>query len=131
MTKWGRIHHFTEKENWGEPHLMNDLLLVRLDSFRNKVAAPFVVTCGTQGKHAPKSAHYTGYAVDGLFPKHESNVLDMLHIAIRLNFHGIGYYPEWEYNGEKVGGWHLDVDPRRIAMWLGIGPEISRKYHID
>jgi len=128
MDKWSRLQHFNENENWGEPTRMDELLLVKLDRFRSKVGFGFTVTCGTQGTHTPKSAHYRGEAVDGVFGKTNKHFLEILFTALREGFHGIGYYPHWRNKGVVVGGWHLDMAPDRIAMWLGI---LNDKGHQD
>jgi len=127
--KFDRLSYFSADENWGDPLKMDDCLLIKLDSFRGRVGVPFVVTYGTQGEHTPNSSHYKGLAVDGVFKNPKVSILEMLFMACRINFHGIGYYPNWELNGKVVGGWHLDMAPDRVAMWLGIEENNTRKYY--
>lgn len=117
---WNQLKHFKITENWGEPERMHPQLLIELEAFREKIATPIVVTCGTQGSHAKESEHYKGNAVDIVLPKVPLKELpDVLMEALRFKFNGLGIYSFWKYNGDVVGGLHLDVrTAKHRALWL-------------
>lgn len=118
---WSKIKHFTESENWGDTSLIKLELIQRLDAYREEIATPIFVSCGTQGKHAPNSLHYTGDAVDILFPKTGvSNIPMLAKIAIEHGFNGIGLYNSWKLNGVKIGGMHLDIRIGKRKIWIGL-----------
>jgi len=129
MKDWSLVDHFNINENWGNPLLINEDLIYKLDGFRKELGVPIIITCGTQGKHKAGSFHYTGDAVD--FVISDSCIydpLDIAFLALRFGFSGIGYYPHWKLNGKEVGGWHLDLTTKRKAMWLGVMVKGEQEY---
>jgi len=118
---WPQLKNFSPNENWGNPEKMDHRLLKLLDVYRTVVDEQIFVSCGTQGQHVQNSLHYQGKAVDILFPNQHRSLFDCFLIAERFNFGGIGIYPDWVYNGKKIGGLHLDI---RIvdyaARWIGV-----------
>lgn len=99
---------------------MSETLVLELDAFRGFTNERIFISCGTQGKHAPNSKHYTGNAVDIIFPGiFPGDLPDLYFAASRFVFTGIGVYPYWEINGVRHGGLHLEISeekPRRLWM---------------
>lgn len=127
---WASIRHFKAEENWGNPGLMQAVLVSELDAFRDYLAQNVVVTCGTQGKHADGSLHYVGRAVDIVVPGWTRPLIDLWIEASRFGFTGIGLYRDWCYNGNKVGGLHLERDHvlGRRKFWIAIKQQDSQVY---
>lgn len=119
---WKNSLHFKKTENWGDPEKMSSIIVSELDAFRGWIKKPFVVTCGTQGKHSKNSTHYLGLAVDFIVPELEPKDMPDLFIeAARFRFCGIGIYPHWVYNGKVVGGMHVDCRRARVKQhWIGL-----------
>lgn len=122
---WAKLKHFKRSDNWGDPDKMSRSLLFELDAFRAFIGRPIVVTCGTQGVHSPKSQHYQGLAVDIVFPGAKPcDLIDTFFAVARFNFNGVGLYPHWKMNGQKVGGMHLDqrvlTPGQHKAQWMAI-----------
>ncbi len=129
MRDWTLVNHFTKDENWGNPFLINEDLIYKLDGFRKELGVPIIITCGTQGKHKAGSFHYTGDAVDFVIADRCAlDPLDIAFLALRFGFSGIGYYPHWKLWGKEVGGWHLDLTTKRKAMWLGVMEKGEQAY---
>jgi len=116
------LQWFSPNENWGDPFMMNGLLLLLLDAIRGRWGKPFVIHCGyeTSG-HASKSQHYVGNAVDfhikdelPFYAQVEKmeQILAELQVADKV---GLGIYPDWAHPG-----FHLDVRGTR-ARWGRIG----------
>lgn len=52
-------------------------------------------------------------------PDFNGALVDLLFVAMRFNFMGVGIYRDWEWKGKKTGGLHLDMrtaDHR--ALWF-------------
>jgi hypothetical protein len=62
----------------------------------------FIVHSIVAGKHAKKSKHYIGQAIDGHFAK--LNLYQSVMVGLKAGFGGIGYYPWWNNPGV-----HLDI----------------------
>lgn len=106
---WAAIRHFKAEENWGNPGLMQAVLVSELDAFRDHLGIPIAVTCGTQGQHTDGSLHYVGRAVDIVVPDPgPRTIVDLWIEAARFGFTGIGLYRDWCYNGKQTGGLHLE-----------------------
>ena len=127
---WEEISpYFSKKENWGDYNKMDHGLLRLLKELRLSIQVPIIITCGTQGVHAPGSQHYSGHAVDIVLRGSKLSVVDELITILKLPFQGVGYYPEWSLDGEITGGWHLDVrDQKHKSTWIGITENGKRKY---
>lgn len=129
--KWKTLKYFkpdSKLDNWGDPAKMDPFLLIFLDEFRDAVGSPLIVTSGYRG--GDPAQHGLGRAVDVVAPKWEGSLFDLYLMAERFNFTGIGLYRDWFYNGEKIGGLHLDtrlilgsnVDAHKGARWTCVRP---------
>lgn len=134
---WDKLRYFSREskvDNWGDPSLIDFEHLKRLDDFRHFVGVPIYVTAGvnTSG-HSSKSFHYPengACATDIMLPDYEGNIIDLTLDALRFGFHGLGVYPHWKFNGEMIGGLHVDSRPLkwdqdetlnyRQARWMGV-----------
>lgn len=134
---WEKLRYFKATDTsdvWGDPKLIDDTLLWRLDDFRHYLGVPIHVLHGVKsGGHSSKSYHYVANgacAVDIIIPKYQYSAIDLILDATRFGFTGIGYYPDWKYRGDVVGGLHLDTRPLvtesdrtlnyKHARWLGV-----------
>lgn len=123
MTSFPQLRFFSEKEFAPHPEKMSHDFLYRLDSFREYLRVPMFVTSSSGGSHSPTSFHYKGLAADIIVPEQKGSLAALWLMAERFDFTGIGIYPEWEYNGKKCGGLHLDYRPMKFfqgARWIGI-----------
>jgi hypothetical protein len=143
---WKKLRYFkpdSQIDKWGDTSAIDEILLYRLDDFRHWVNTPVIVTAGVQNSgHAKRSYHYKengACAVDVVLPKYEKSAFDLILDASRFGFTGIGYYPHWKYNGETVGGLHLDTRPLlwdkdlttnyNHSRWLGVlGADNKQRY---
>lgn len=118
-SKWANLDHFGPNENWGDPTKMKSKFLRELDDYREFIKRPIFISQGSQGTHAKNSIHYDGLAADILFPGTSLKDLpDLLLQATRFAFKGIGFYPYWNYHGDRIGGLHLDMRPTElVALW--------------
>lgn len=116
---WKRMRNFHAWEAWGNWSLIDVRLVLELDKFRSFLNKKIVISCGTQKTHTRNSFHYQGLAVDVVIPRlGEMSFLDLFIAASRFDFHGIGLYPDWKYNGSNVPGLHLDC--RQFSdTWTG------------
>lgn len=129
--EWASLKFFAPTENWGNPGLMRLPLLQELELFRELLGVPVVVTCGTQGEHAKGSSHYLGEAVDLVAPRYMGSLFDLYTCASRLGFTGLGLYRDWCFNGNTVGGLHLELSrpsPHR-KLWLCTTDQGVQVYH--
>ena len=117
MEIWRLLDNFTEKENWGVPEKMNPVLLLLLDKLRDKVGHVFRINCGYSAeRHASKSQHYLGNAVDfvivGVPFVQASRLLQdaLLELGVADEV-GLGCYPFW-----NTPGFHIDIRGER-ARW--------------
>jgi len=122
---WKKCRYFNKDskiDKWGDTKLINGTHLLRLDDFRHYLGIPIYVTSGVKTKgHAKNSYHYPrknkagkligACATDIVIPDYEFTPFDLVLDAQRFGFTGIGYYPHWRFNGEIVGGLHLDSRP--------------------
>ena len=116
----------SEFENFS---LMNTELLSNLDSLREYLAVPIIISSSTGGEHEVGSQHYQGNAVDIVIPNYRGSLFSLYLIIERFNFTGIGIYPDWQYNGSKLGGFHLDQRfvKNQGARWIGLSNQVSGK----
>jgi len=129
LANWDDLQYFRHYENWGNASLMDETFLRMLDGFRGGLGGPVVISRGTQGNHVSGSAHYRGEAADVILLSC-TRFLEVIFLAGKHGFTGIGYYPHWKHNNKVVGGWHFDNSTERSAMWLGILDEDGmQKYH--
>src|SRR3954470_15981094 len=70
--------------------------------------------------------HGKGLAGDILVPS--MNLLDLYLTAERFAWTGIGVYPDWQSNGQPVGGLHLDLRVGVPARWMGLGRGANNLY---
>lgn len=135
---WDKLHFFKPGiGTWGSPDEINDEVLLRLDDFRRYLNVPVYVTSGVRPDQDGKSSYHTrrngSCAVDIMMPECKLHPIDLILAATRFGFNGIGYYPDWEWNGLKCGGLHLDTRPLGIdadgtknyghSLWMGIKVE--------
>lgn len=131
---WHHLDHFTKQENWGDPDRVSGLLLLLLDTLRDRWQARFIIHCAWEpGGHAAQSQHYLGNAVDFHIEDGQPFALQiavMERFLAKLNVSdrvGLGIYPDWNHPG-----FHLDVRGEK-ARWgrLGttyVGLEEARAY---
>lgn len=126
------INHFRpdSSDQWGDPAQISHELLQKLDMLRDRVNAPIHVTSGyrTQAKYGiVHSQHMLGKAVDVVCP--DVPLSKFYAMAQACSFQGLGVYPSWIWNNQKVGGLHLDVRDPPVARWMGIpDPVVGEKY---
>lgn len=128
MSAWDKVLYFkkdSKTDNWGDPDLIEDELLLKIDRFRYACGSPVIITSGAGGKHREGSFHYKGQALDLIILNRPKIVhpIDAIFKAFKCGFTGIGYYPDWRYHGMQVGGYHLDIGDRpgnRIGTWMGV-----------
>lgn len=118
---WSQLKHFKREENWGNPELIRPQLLLALDKWADLLSSTVIISCGTQGKHAPTSKHYSGEAVDVVLPHNSRSLFDTYLMAERFNFSSIGLYSYWKYNDTVVGGLHLEVSDH-VGRWISVEP---------
>jgi len=130
---WKELNYFRKHENWGEPEKLSDSLLFKIDNARAYINSPFIITCGTQGKHKSK-LHGEGLALDFIILS-KKHPIDLLISIERFDFGGIGYYPHWQYNGRTTGGWHVDVrtveEHQGGARWMGVLGENGKQKYVS
>lgn len=121
---WERLRYFNRSENWGVPSKISSQLLLKLDQTRHFLNTPMHVNRGFDPSAAKTSTHLEGKAVDLVLPECRRHPVDILIAIERFDYGGIGYYPHWEFRGEMIGGWHLDVRVREkhtaSARWMGV-----------
>lgn len=109
MTDWSKVRYFKSSEPWGDSSRINSGLVFLLDEFRHHLGLPFHVTFGTQGKHVAPW-HELGLAVDGVVDCGTRDKLDVILMATRLPFHGVGVYPKARHPlCTNPLGFHFDV----------------------
>lgn len=97
--------------------ILHPILLQKLNSLRNKIKNPIIVTSGYRCSSYNKdvggvkgSYHLFGMAADIYAPK--VFLKDLLKSAEGIGFSGIGYYPKGNFL-------HLDIRPAGPARWQG------------
>ena len=126
---WQKVRqHFrpdSDIDNWGDASAIDDELLLVLFDFRVWIGVPIYVLWGTNGKHGTDSFHYVqngACAVDIAIPDYPKTPIDLLLDVFRFDFRGVGFYPDWKYNGKPAKGLHLD---RRPLKW---DPDHTKNY---
>jgi len=136
---WDQLKHFTRDDAWGDSSKMNFQLIWLLDCYREYIDRPIYVTCGTQGKHSPRSWHYSGNAVDVIIDKKDTTRMDLILAAFRFPFSGFGIYPYVLHTecSEPIG-FHFDSRPvsslpRGItqAQWMGIKQKDGSNKYVE
>lgn len=124
---WSQFAYINEKMNWGDASKMDAAFLYTLDSWCIFEKKGIFITPhgGTSGNHKPGSMHYVGKACD--FIVLNASLDDSLDVFVSLSrfpFTEIGIYPDWHYNGKKVGGFHVGLDNRQMMvrkkLWIGL-----------
>lgn len=106
-------------DKWGDASRINRDLLTELDRFRHHLGIPVYITSGFRNGSGT-SQHDHGNAVDIVVPGYQKTLFDLYLEAERFGFTGIGLYPDWKWNGDEIGGLHLDVRSAvKGARWLG------------
>ncbi len=126
VPQWLQMRYFHPTE-FHRPYDMQFSFMLAVDNFRHFIATPILVTSSNDPseKHSNTSLHYPGRAIDLVAPGFDGTLLDLFIAATRF-FGGIGVYPDWRYNGRKVGGLHVD-DRDEPGFWLGIRSKTKKK----
>ena len=110
LADWKDLKHFNPSENWGDWKLIDVRLILELEKLRDFLNKQIIISAGTQKSHSASSYHYKGLAVDCVIPiSGTMSLLDIFFAASRFDFHGIGIYRDWSYNGINAYGLHLDM----------------------
>jgi len=133
---WEQLRYFKPEglDVFGDKDAISDSLLQHLDDFRHFISVPVFVTSGVRPETDGKTSYHTrsrgSCAVDVVCPDFRGHPVDLIFTAMRFGFTGIGYYPDWEWQGERCGGLHLDMRPLGIdangtpnyghSLWMGI-----------
>jgi len=134
MIAWNRIEHFTRDE-FQDPRygpesgdLIDPTFLVMIVRLRIETGWPMVVHWAVGGAvdidgahgHADRSYHLRDMgckAIDFHFVTEVSVRLQYYEVA-RAGFSGVGFYPEWTWNGMITPGYHLDGrQKKRTQRW--------------
>lgn len=95
------------------------ILIDNLKDLQAFIKVPIIITSAL--RPGDPAEHGRGLALDVMVPTYPGALLDLYLAAERFDFSGIGVYPEWRYNGNKIGGLHLDLRAADYgARWLGI-----------
>lgn len=142
---WDQLRYFkfnSKTDRWGSPEDISDNLLLRLDDFRDWLGVPIYVTSGVKKDgHSKRSYHYKengACAVDIVIPNYMESDFDLILDATRFGFTGIGFYPHWKWDGQTVGGLHLDMRPLKWdsddtlnysnSRWMGVMVDGKQEY---
>jgi len=107
---WTQYKYFTASENWGDPDMMQHVLIAELERLRTIIRGPIIILSGY--RDGDTGTHGAGIAAD--IYASGVNTLDLYIEAIRLDFRGVGLYPEWRPNG----GIHVDMRTAvHRALW--------------
>lgn len=126
MIDWSQIKYFTPKERWGNPSMMNEKFVKKLDAFRAFVNHPIFITEGYAiNGHSPNSYHYKGMAADCKFINKDLK----FHVwaALHSPFGGVGIYT-W---GPFL---HLDDRPHlpgKRTIWISHRPQIYEPFNME
>lgn len=117
-------------DQWGsDPSKISPELLKKVDQLRLLLGHPMHVTSGYRPKDYG-SQHALGLALDLVCPA--VTLRTLYQAAEHIGFNGLGVYPAWRYDGQVVGGVHVDVrelngNPK--ARWMGVpGVKIAQEY---
>ncbi len=129
VSDWNKLKYFHSNENWGNPFGMDKTFMFFLDDLRGYVGRPFVVNCGTQGRHSSNSFHYKGRAVDGCFlglsPIEALDiVMEKLHIHGLTDKVGVGFYPHWNTPGLHIDDRNVD-GTKPPVFWVRLDRRID------
>ena len=130
MKNFKNIKHFKPSEFY-TPESISHELLCRLDALREYLGHSIVITCSTDGVHVEGSQHFLGRAVDIMVPTYQGSLFSLYLIIERFGFRGMGLYPNWNYKGQMIGGFHLDVrklEGYQSAKWLGVFIKGEQRY---
>jgi len=119
---WDYLKHFTAVERWGSPSSMNGLLVILLDTIRDRYGAcRFVIHCGYEtAGHVKNSQHPRGNATDFHIDTpsplaDQAARLEMIFKDLQVHDRvGLGVYPDW-----NNPGFHLDIGG--FGRWGRIG----------
>lgn len=139
INTWKNLRYFkptSKYDNWGDPVAIDETLLHRLDNFRHFIGHPVYVTSGVRNNESSKRSYHHpvkgACAVDVVIPDYEKTAFDLVLDAMRFGFNGVGFYPHWKWQGNVVGGLHLDTRKTvndRSAQWMGVlSPEKKQVY---
>lgn len=111
-----------KKDDFGAVQPQVKAEIERMSNFIN--AEMFITSAYRSGD--PKQ-HGIGLALDLICPS--IPLLDFYFAASRFAWKGIGIYPDWELNGKKVGGLHVDlrVNEKR-DLWMGVKENGNQVY---
>jgi len=97
--------------------MLHSLLLQKMKGLRYKIQKPVIITSGYRCPAynlkvggVKNSYHLLGMAADVYVPG--INLLDLLKVAEKIDFSGIGFYPQRNFL-------HLDIRPAGPARWQG------------
>jgi hypothetical protein len=134
------MNYVTESEIDGD---VKPKTISTTNRFIRCIRSIFRINLFTKGKHAPKSYHYVGMALDGqigkfdssrqptafdeakllcelmkIISKPEKSIFEQAIVARLSGFAGVGIYPDWN----PKAGLHLDIRETPIA-WIGLNKE--------
>lgn len=122
MDNFAGIKHLNPDEgNWGDASKIDATLLQMVDQLATYLDTKIFVTSGYRPQ-SDGSQHQLGKALDIMVPEYEGTLLQFYQAAEALGFPGLGVYPRWRYNGQAIGGLHVDVrdTPNQHARWMGV-----------
>lgn len=138
-------------DQWGDVRFLDGKHLLKLDDFRHYIGVPVYVTSSVRRSNGSKSYHNPGKhkngriikacATDIIIPEYDKSPYDLVLDATRFGFTGIGYYPHWRWDGEIVGGLHVDSRPLKWeadetinykhSRWMGVLAEDNSQRYIS
>jgi hypothetical protein len=139
MIDWPPLKYFHPTgtgDNYGEASKIDHDVLMRLDEFRHELRYPIHVLRGTDGLHSKNSYHYisNGSCALDVFTEVDISAIEIVLLAEKFGFNGLGYYPDWRRYGKKGHGLHLDTRPLgdrfRQARWIGKSDMKGRLFYI-
>jgi len=131
--QWKEIQNF-KREEFNRPEKMDFDHIKKLDQMRQNLGFSMAIT--SDWRASSRSTHGQGIATDVVFPTRNTSDLYYLYVeAERHNFSGIGIYPHWKWQGNVIGGLHLDSRPLddekykgRGARWICILKDGKQEY---
>ena len=125
---WARVKHFKKTENWGDPTLVDDTLVLDLDKLREEIQCSIIINHAVKTSgHSKKSFHYFengACAADVKIVWWEFDVETLLVTCLRAGFNGVGYYPWWNASQGTDVGLHVDKrnSPQKL-IWISPVPK--------
>lgn len=128
MIPWDRVKHFSRDE-FQDPQygpesgdLIDGVLLEMLVRLRHGTGWPMMIHWAVGGAVDVDGAHGHGdrsyhlkergcKAVDFHFASRAPARLQYYEVA-RSGFSGLGFYPDWKWNGVVTPGFHVDLRPK-------------------